>query len=184
MGTVVLARNNRLRDLLISLTVAAIVLGSVILVGLQFGGTALVGPGALRSGTTAPDLTLSMSTGESVTLADLRGKPVWLTFWATWCPPCRTEMPDLQEAYQTSAPGRYHYIAVNFGEDATTVIKFAREIGYTLPVAMDPFAESAVVYQVLNLPTHYFIDAKGTIREVYSGAMTKSQVETRVAELW
>ena len=174
-----------LRDILLGVTVGAVVLAIVVLLGLRLGvasetGTASALP---RAGMPAPSFALPTSDGGMFSLAEAQGQPVWLTFWATWCPPCRVEMPDLQEVYRES-PGRFRYVAANFGEEASVVRKFVEEIGYTLPVAMDPNADVAVQWGVLNLPTHFFIDSNGIVREVYAGALSRSQIEDRVGRLW
>ncbi|MBI4201284.1 MAG: TlpA family protein disulfide reductase [Chloroflexi bacterium] len=184
MNVAVAARRYQAKKLAIGLLVGLGALASVVLVGARLGSDPRVGPEPQKSGRPAPDFTLSMSTGETVSLADFRGDPLWLTFWTTWCPPCRTEMPDLQDTYQTSPPGRYQYLAVNFGEDPTRVGAFLREIGYTLPVAIDPSGDVALDYRVLGLPTHILVDTEGTVRRVYVGVLTRSQMEEWVNELW
>lgn len=179
-------RGNRSRDAAIGFAVGAVLLGVVVLFGLRIEMSPGVSSGAnaLRVGALAPDFSLATTDGDTVRLAELRGRPVWLTFWATWCPPCRVEMPDLQEVYQASPPGRYQYVAVDLGEDIGTVQKFLRELGYTLPVALDTSGELALRYRVMGLPTHFFIDREGVLREVYSGVLSQSEMEERVAVLW
>ncbi len=174
----------RIRYGFIGLAVGVLVLGLVTLVGLRIGAAPQQGPDMLRVGAPAPDFSVPLTSGEKVRLAELRGQPVWLTFWATWCPPCRSEMPDLQAVYETSQPGRYQYLAVNFGESLPTVQAYLREIGYTLPVALDTTTEVFRQYRVLGLPTHYFIDERGFLAEVYVGVLSRSQMEQRIAELW
>ena len=180
-------RGVRLRDAILGVAVGAFVLGSVSLLGFQLNTASSPSSGVfsvLRVGARAPDFALSTSTGETVRLAELHGQPVWLTFWATWCPPCRTEMPDLQDLYRTSAPDRYRYVAVNLGEEARTVQKFLKEIGYTLPTALDETGEVSLRYQVRGLPTHIFIDADGTVQDIYVGVLTSADMQERVRNLW
>ncbi len=184
MNAAVVVRRDRVRKLAIGFLVGLAALALVSLVGARLGSDPRMGPEPLRSGRSAPDFTLSMSTGETVSLADFRSEPLWLTFWTTWCPPCRTEMPDLQDTYQTSPPGRYRYLAVDFGEDPVRVGAFLREIGYTLPVAIDPSGDIALRYRVQGLPTHILVGRDGTIRQVYVGVLTRSQMEKWVRELW
>ncbi len=177
-------RRDQIKKLAVGLLVGLGALAAVVLVGTRLGSDPRVGPEPQRSGKAAPDFTLSMSTGKTVSLADFRGQPLWLTFWTTWCPPCRAEMPDLQDAYQTSPPGRYQYLAINFGEDPVRVGSFLREIGYTLPVAIDPSGDIALTYRIQGLPTHILVDKDGTVRRVYSGVLTRSEMEKWVTNLW
>ena len=175
------------RDLILAVTTAAVILIVVVLLGFRLGVAAQIGAAAIgtpKVGTPAPDFTLPTTGGEIFSLAEAEGRPVWLTFWATWCPPCREEMPDLQETYNSQQSDRYRYLAVNFGEETSAVKGYVNEIGYTLPVGLDPAAITAMDYGVLNLPTHFFIDANGIVREVYAGALSHAQIEQRVAELW
>lgn len=175
-----------LRTISLGIGVGSIVLIIVTVLGLRLGvvSDSRMETVAPRAGMPAPDFTLQTSSGEMFQLSEIQGQPVWITFWTTWCPPCRVEMPDLQEAYQKAPPGRYEYIAVNFGEDIASVRRFLDEVGYSLPVAVDPTSQVSIDYGVLNLPTHFFIDENGIVREVYAGALSQHQIERRVSELW
>jgi peroxiredoxin len=134
------------------------------------------------AGYLAPDFTLQTIQGESVTLSDLRGQPVIVNFWATWCPPCRAEMPDFQSVHQ-DYNGRVTLLGVNQGETAPVITTFAAEVGITYPMLVD--ADSAVnqTYGIRALPTTIFVDADGVVREVYSGILNKAILESRVENL-
>ncbi len=182
-----LPKSVRRRDALLGVAVGVFVLSGVSLLGLQINTAPSSGASvssAPRVGAAAPDLLLPTSTNEMVGLAALRGQPVWLTFWASWCPPCRVEMPDLQDLYQSSAQGRYRYLAVNLGEDPQTVQRYLQEIGYSLPVALDANGEASLSYRVSGLPTHVFIGADGAIRDIYVGVLTSADMRERANLLW
>ncbi|ENH97691.1 thioredoxin [Gracilibacillus halophilus YIM-C55.5] len=118
----------------------------------------------LKVGQVAPDFTLQTIDGETVKLSDYRGDRVMLNFWATWCPPCREEMPDLQAFYQDSD-------AVVLGINMTTteqnigdVRDFIDEYQLSFPILVDSEDKVAVTYQIHPLPTSYMIDSKGVIQ--------------------
>lgn len=123
---------------------------------------------ALSDDMQAPAFDLLGPVGEAQRLADHLGKPVILNFWATWCPPCRAEMPSMQRAHETVAEEGIAVIAVNVGEDADTVTRFLAETPVDFPIPLD--VDSAVVqsYPVKGLPTTFVIDPSG--RLVYSAA--------------
>lgn len=114
-------------------------------------------------GAEAPDFGLEVpGTGEVVRLSDYRGQTVILNFWATWCVPCRTEMPDLQAAYE-GVPDVV-VLAVNAQEADPAVIRFIDEFGLTFPVVLDRDGAVREHYGVLGLPATFFIDADGILR--------------------
>ncbi len=140
---------------------------------------------APQKGFLAPDFTLETLEGESVTLSDLRGKVVLLNFWATWCPPCRAEMPAFQQAYADYKDEDFVILAVN----ATTqdspeeVAKFIDEYGLRFPIVLDKTGETNRLYQVQSLPTSFFVDKEGVIQEVVVGGLAEAMVRARVEEL-
>ncbi len=113
-------------------------------------------------GEPAPDFVLERpGTGERVSLSDFRGQPVVLNFWATWCVPCRTEMPDLQDAYDEDG---VVVLAVNWQESEGVVQDFLDEFGLDFPVALDREGGVREHYGVVGLPATFFIDAEGILR--------------------
>jgi cytochrome c biogenesis protein CcmG, thiol:disulfide interchange protein DsbE len=130
-------------------------------------------PPAPAMGHPAPDFKLTTVTGETVTLAALRGKPVVLNFWATWCPPCRAELPELQAASQRYR-GQLDIIGVNQAEPADGVTAFAQQFGLTFPIPLDVNAEVSRQFAVRSLPTTFFIDRSGVIRHIQSGPLTEA----------
>ncbi|UHD18010.1 TlpA family protein disulfide reductase [Thiocapsa bogorovii] len=114
----------------------------------------------------APEFDLQGPAGEPQRLADHRGKPIILNFWATWCPPCRAEMPSMQRAHETLTDEGVSVIAVNVGEDAETIARFLSETDVDFPIPMDLDSEVVQSYPVKGLPTTFVIDPEG--RLVYS----------------
>ncbi|MCQ6276357.1 TlpA family protein disulfide reductase [Bacillus sp. V3B] len=135
----------------------------------------------LGLGVNAPDFEVKTLTGESVKLSDYRGKKVMLNFWATWCPPCKEEMPDMEEFYQ-QAKGDVVILAVNI-DPQYNVNKFVTEMGITFPILLDEKDTVNSMYQVLTIPTTYFIDEKGIIRHKYLTAMTEDIMKQYIEDM-
>jgi len=133
-------------------------------------------------GALAPDFTLQTVDGESLSLSDLRGKVVAVNFWATWCAPCRLEMPDLQ-ARADRFPDRLAVLGVNFAETAEDVAAFREEVGIDFPLLLDPEADVQRIYRVLGYPTTFFSDQAGTIRFQHIGLMSGGQLDEYLQEM-
>ena len=120
------------------------------------------------------DFTFKNLKGEEVTLSDFRGKKVFLNFWASWCGPCRLEMPDIEKLYKELNPEEAVIIAVNIGEDNSTVSTFLRDNNLTFPIALDTISSSPYHYNLQGIPTTFIIDEEGYIVAKYSGYMELS----------
>ncbi len=141
-------------------------------------------PAALRPGTIAPDFTLKDLQGNPVKLSDFRGKVVLLNFWATWCPPCRYEMPFVESVYQEQAAKGFVVLAVSIDDDPAAVPQFVKEFGLTFPVVIDtPDKRVSNLYRLYPIPTSYFIDRDGVIRDVHVGAMDKKTILQKISKL-
>jgi cytochrome c biogenesis protein CcmG, thiol:disulfide interchange protein DsbE len=140
---------------------------------LQAAGNAQGLPPAPAVGHPAPDFTLTTLDGTQVRLSELRGRPVVLNFWATWCPPCRGEMPQLEAASRRYAD-QVAVIGVNQVEPAGTVQAFANEVGLTYPIPLDSSGVASRLYGVRSLPTTFFIDRDGMIRQIQVGGLTEA----------
>ena len=125
----------------------------------------------LSIGVKAPDFELKTLAGESVKLSDYKGKKIMLNFWATWCPPCKEEMPDMETFYQQTKD-EVVILAVNI-DPQYNVNQFVTKLGITFPILLDEKDEVNSMYQVLTIPTTYFIDEEGIIRHKYLTAMTE-----------
>jgi len=136
-----------------------------------------------NEGNVAPDFTLTKLDGQPVTLSNLRGKPTLINFWATWCPPCRSELPTLQAAYQKYGD-QIGFIAVDVKEDAPTVSAFVEQLGLTFPIAIDANGSvSDSAYQVLGIPTTLFIDERGVVSKRHVGPLDEATLEGYLAPL-
>src|SRR5215203_2950684 len=121
-------------------------------------------------GRRAPNFTLTTVTGETVQLTEVRGKPVVINFWATWCGPCQREMPALEDAAQRFG-GDVVFLGVDEGEPLDVVEKYLEELGVTFAVPLDSDMSVGDRYQVAGMPTTFFVDAEGIIRHLWVGEM-------------
>jgi peroxiredoxin len=133
----------------------------------------------------APDFRLETLDGTTLSLSDLRGRPVLLNFWATWCGPCRIEMPHFQALY--ADPGwrasGLEILAVNVGEPADRAQAFVEENGFTFPVLLDTEHQVATAYNLRLFPTSFFIDENGIIKAVRTGTFIgREELEQALTE--
>lgn len=143
-------------------------------------------PSAPQSGFPAPDFSLPALDGKTYTLSELKGNAVLVNLWATWCPPCRAEMPAIEKIYQEYKDKGFVVLAVNMTtqDDPFAVAPFVQEYGLTFPVLLDENALAAAAYQMRSLPSSYFIDRAGIIREVViGGPMAEALLRTRVEQI-
>ena len=137
-----------------------------------------------REGYLAPDWALESLDGEHLTLSGLRGQVVVLNFWATWCPPCRSEMPAIEQVYRTHRDQGLTVIAVNVQEAQEQTQAFVEEMGLTFPVLADRDGSVSTRYRVTSLPTTFIIDRAGVIREVaVGGPLSRAYIASAVAPL-
>ena len=123
-------------------------------------------------GRTAPDFTLTDMQGQQVTLSALKGKVVILNFWATWCPPCRQEMPSMEELYRTYKEQGLVILAVNVEENGAPLVKrFLERTPYSFPILLDGSAVVQNNYMVYRLPETFIIDRNGNVVEKVTGAV-------------
>lgn len=180
-------RQRGLRLVVVAIVTFALI-GTAWLVG-ERQGFGSIGQGGINAqmlpkvGEPAPELFTLYANGEPMLLSALEGQPVWINFWGSWCPPCRSEMPELQAAYETLAPQGVMMLAISMRENPADAVAYAETSGVTFPVLMDPtwvvegidssqypqfapIAESTRTWQVVNFPTHIFIDREGIVRAV------------------
>lgn len=132
--------------------------------------------GAEEARSYAPDFTVYDQSGNAVRLSDYRGKPVVLNFWASWCGPCRSEMPDFDAAYQELGE-EIQFLMVNLTDGSRETVEgaseFVKEQGYSFPILFDSSYEASTAYQVFSIPTTIFIDAEGYGVAQASGAIDR-----------
>lgn len=144
-------------------------------------------PGEQESKSQAPDFTVQDGEGNPVRLSDFVGKPVVLNFWASWCPPCKSEMPDFEEAFSQYGED-VHFLMVNLTDGSRETVETAKnyveEKGYTFPVYYDTQSEAAMVYGIMAVPATFFIDAEGKPVARASGAIDKETLEKGLEMIW
>lgn len=144
----------------------------------------------LKEGEMPPDFELSSLDGETIKLSDYKGKKVILNFWATWCPPCKAEMPHMQQFYETKADKQnVEIIAVNLtyaervSNKRSKVETFRNEYKLTFPILLDENGEVGKTYRPITIPTSYLIDTNGIIRKKIIGPMDEEMMEQLVSEM-
>lgn len=129
-----------------------------------------------------PDFTAQTLTGETVQLSDYRGQVVMLNFWATWCPPCRAEMPAIQEAYERYQSQGFVVLAINNAEDEAKIAPFARSLGLNFPIVLDETQTLQRKFSVTGYPMSLFIGADGKPYATHSGMLNEQQLDTYVQQ--
>ena len=121
------------------------------------------------TGQAAPDFVLKSSTGQNLRLSEYRGDVVMINFWATWCGPCRQEMPLLDDLYARYGRVGFSLLGVNIDDDARRAMQMIEELGVNFPVLFDDSKEVSRLYQVEAMPVTVLVDRSGTVRHVHHG---------------
>ena len=141
---------------------------------------------APQQGFLAPDFELKTTEGETIKLSDLSGQAVLVNLWATWCPPCRAEMPAIEKVYTEYKDQGLVVLAVNmtYQDTFANIPPFIVEYGLTFPVLLDETGSVGTAYQLRSLPSSFFIDRDGIVSEVViGGPMAEALLRTRVEEI-
>ncbi|MBE0410970.1 MAG: TlpA family protein disulfide reductase [Anaerolineales bacterium] len=141
---------------------------------------------APRQGFLSPDFTLQTLDGNTIQLSDLNDQVVLINFWATWCPPCRAEMPAMQRVYADYHHLGFEILAVNATnqDSLSAVANFIADYQLTFPILLDYDGEISKNYQVFSLPTSFFIDKNGVIQEmIIGGPMAEALLRIRIEQL-
>lgn len=132
----------------------------------------------------APDFTVQDTNGNNVSLSDFRGKPVVLNFWASWCPPCKAEMPDYEKMYRQYGGKDVVFLMVNMTdgdrETTATAKQFLRETKYTFTAYFDVNLDAANTYNISSIPDSIFIDKNGNIVSVYEGMIDAATMKKNI----
>ena len=134
-------------------------------------------------GSLSPEFELLDLAGDRVKLSDFIGEPVVINFWATWCGPCRIEMPALEARFKEYEASGLKILAVDFDESDEKVRKFGDELGLTFTILLDPGANVQKLYRIRADPTSFFIDREGVIQVQHFGAMTEEQLDANLAQI-
>ncbi len=183
-----------LKDLIMNKVPKVILLVIVTLVLLVTGCSAGSEPSDVKGQTTsvegtqvgnlASDFQLQNLEGQTASLGNLRGEPVLINFWATWCPPCRDEMPYIQEIYEEWSDKGLVVLAINLGESSSQVEEFRQNYHLSFTVLLDIKQDVAQRYNITGIPTTFFIDKDGIIRDKVIGAFpNKTQIENRLSKI-
>lgn len=131
-----------------------------------------------------PDLTLNDTQGISHSLADYRGQVVLVNLWATWCPPCKEEMPTLEAFYKKYKDKGFVIVAINDGDPTADVLQFVKDYKLTFPVWLDPtYIATEKVFNTLNLPTSFVMDRDGTLKLTWVGAINTEMLEKHITPM-
>jgi peroxiredoxin len=131
-------------------------------------------------GAVPPRFSATTYDGKALDLADYAGKPLWLTFGASWCPDCRSEAPDVEAAYQKYQAQGLNVVAVFISESPTDIGSYAGKVGLTFPIAVDQQTKIASKYRTMGIPTHFFIGADGKIKDVKLGALDPATMDSEI----
>lgn len=131
----------------------------------------------------APEVKLTDLDNNPVALSDFKGQVVLYNAWATWCPPCKEEMPTLEAYYQAHKDAGFVVVAIEDGEPVSEVAAFARDYRLSFPVWPDPKYAATTAFKTTGLPTSFIIDRSGTVRLTWSGAITRAVLEKYVTPL-
>ncbi len=171
--------SGRIQTRMVLLTLVVIVTGLLLVSGCGL-------EAAPEIGYPAPDFTLTDLDGSEVSLSNFRGKVVFLNFWAVGCPPCRFEMPAMEEVYQKYSNEDVVIIGVDLDGPMNIVGDYVRDYiefnGYSWTFVIDSTGEVAVDYLITSIPTSFFIDKDGIIRALQTGAMSRLTMEIKLAE--
>ena len=132
----------------------------------------------------APEVTLTDTRGETQSLRDYRGQVVLVNLWATWCPPCKEEMPALQAFYEKNKDNGFTIIAINDGDPEPDVLQFEKEYGLGFPIWLDPqYYATEQAFKTMNLPSSFVIDRAGTVRLQWVGGVNFKTLDQYVTPL-
>lgn len=145
-------------------------------------GAQLLGSGSGRSllGARAPEIAGTRLDGQPFALSDLRGRPVVLNFWASWCIPCRDEFPLFRDRLAAGGADAFVLVGVLFDDEPASARRFIDRFGATWPTVLDPDGEAARAYRLIVPPTTFFIDRDGVIRDFALGELRAADLEAKL----
>ena len=133
----------------------------------------------MEIGKTAPDFALQDASGKTWKLSSLKGKVVFVNFWATWCKPCRDEMPSMEALNKAMVGQPFQMLAIVFNDDLDMANSFARRLGASFPVLANPGPELTEAYMITGVPETFLIDAEGILRHKFIGPYNWDTLEMR-----
>lgn len=183
-------RNSRLGTVAVLAVTTLLVVGGAYVVATRGGDggvsdvdiTARATGPAPEIGQPAQDFTATTLEGETVSLSDFRGRPVWLLFGATWCSSCRAEAPDVQDAHERYGDDLV-ILSLYLGEGRADVAAYAQRTGLTYRQLPDPTSQISASYRVMGVPAHFFLDAEGVLRETAIGALSPADIDKHISAI-
>jgi|SRR5579863_4006248 peroxiredoxin len=139
--------------------------------------------GNAHVGSAAPQVYLVALDGTHLPLSKYRGKPLWVNFFATWCPPCKEELPEIELRYQNEHPRGLVVLGVDQQEKPAQVKPFVARFGLRYPVVIDESGQGAITYDLIALPTSVFIDRGGVVRFIQIGEMSPPLMDAALAKI-
>jgi len=183
-----LSRNN-FKRIWISVFIAILILISILYTVLsnQYKPDTSSGTQTQKTLVSAPDFTVIDKNGNSVSLSDFIGRPIVLNFWASWCPPCKAEMPDYEDLYQEYSQKGVVFIMINMTdgsrETVNTATNFIADKGYSFPVYFDTLYSAAIAYNISSIPDSIFINKDGKIVSSYVGMIDADTLKSNLEKI-
>ena len=156
-----------------------LVAAAILLLLANRGDAASLGPA--RKGALLGNLTLTDVNGKQVQLSDYAGRPVLINAWATWCPPCQAEMPDLNAYYKAHSSQGFVILAINAGESSAQASNFANQLGLTFPILLDPSESLMDALHIADFPTSILVGRDGVVKAIHIGRMTPAMLEEEIS---
>ncbi len=155
-----------------------LVAAAVLLLLANRGDAAALGPP--RKGSPLGNFTLTDVSGSQVRLSDYAGRPVLINAWATWCPPCQAEMPDLNAYYKAHSSQGFVILAINAGETKAQASGFAKQLGLDFPILLDPSESLMDALHIADFPTSILVGRDGLVTAIHVGRMTPAILEKEI----
>ena len=174
-------RQEKIRNTLMLVLGGGMILGALVWIVIASLNSPNIVPA--RVGASVGDFSLTDVTGKNVRLSDYKGKPILINAWATWCPPCKAEMPLLNQYYQAHAKDGFVLLAVNAGDTKDVTASFVDQNGLAFPVLLDPGSQLLDQLAIRSFPTSVLIGKDGKVKSIHVGMFTQESLESEVSPL-
>lgn len=171
-------RQEKIRNILMAFGGVLILLAIVMLFSRSSPAQSVTPP---QIGSTLGDFTLKDVNGELVRLSDYKGRPVLINTWATWCPPCKAEMPLLNQYYQSHAEEGFVILAINAGDTQAEAASFVLQNGLKFPVLLDPETQLLNQMNIHSFPTSILVGKDGKVKSIHVGLLTEASIEAEIS---